>query len=446
MGLDRAIWRAVITVSLVTGAIGVAGDPALAAVPAGAAGTALTRSLMAGTGYWVVNRAGGVASAGGAPDLGGVAPSVHLDGPIVAMAATPDGEGYWLASSEGGVYSLGDARYYGSAGSGPMARAVGEVVGMAATVDGRGYWLASAAGGVYSFGDAKFYGAAKGGLSRHIVGIVATPGGGGYWLVSSNGGVFCFGDATYHGSAAGSGGAIVGMAPTGDGGGYWLATAKGKVISFGDARAPRSAAEAASPVPVVGIAAEHSGAGYWFANSRGTTFGFGRTAATVAAHNLARDAVAIAADPVVVIPARSVAASPGGRVSEAALEAEVAGVAGQTASEFALSQVGKPYIWGATGPDGYDCSGLALASWAAAGVGLPRTAAEQYYAGEHVPLRQAQPGDLIFWASDPSDPATIYHVAISLGGDRTVQALRTGENVQVVDLWGEDLVPLATRP
>ena len=64
----------------------------------------------------------------------------------------------------------------------------------------------------------------------------------------------------------------------------------------------------------------------------------------------------------------------------------------------------------------------------------------------HVPLRQAQPGDLIFWASDPSDPATIYHVAISLGGDRTVQALRTGENVQVVDLWGEDLVPLATRP
>jgi peptidoglycan DL-endopeptidase CwlO len=73
---------------------------------------------------------------------------------------------------------------------------------------------------------------------------------------------------------------------------------------------------------------------------------------------------------------------------------------GDLAVQFALSQVGKPYVYGAAGPYGYDCSGLALASWRAAGVELPRTAAAQYYAGSHVPLGQLQPGDLIFWASD----------------------------------------------
>jgi peptidoglycan DL-endopeptidase CwlO len=119
---------------------------------------------------------------------------------------------------------------------------------------------------------------------------------------------------------------------------------------------------------------------------------------------------------------------------------------GDIAVEFALSQVGKPYIYGATGPYGYDCSGLALASWRAAGVELPRTAAQQYYAGSHVDLNDVQPGDLIFWAADVSDPATIYHVAISLGGERTVQASQTGHPVEVLALWPSGLVPLATRP
>ncbi len=120
--------------------------------------------------------------------------------------------------------------------------------------------------------------------------------------------------------------------------------------------------------------------------------------------------------------------------------------AGDVAVEFALSQVGKPYVYGAAGPYGYDCSGLALASWRVAGVELPRTASAQYYAGSHVPLGQREPGDLIFWASDVSGPATIYHVAISLGGDRTVQATQTGQPVEVVPLWPIGLVPVATRP
>ena len=126
--------------------------------------------------------------------------------------------------------------------------------------------------------------------------------------------------------------------------------------------------------------------------------------------------------------------------------AQIVSQAGQTAVAFALSQVGKPYVYGATGPSAYDCSGLVRVAWAAAGVHLPRTAAEQYLAGTHVPLSQLEPGDLVFWAYDPADPSTIHHVAISLGGDRTVQATQTGGMVQVVKLWTSGLVPLATRP
>ncbi len=120
--------------------------------------------------------------------------------------------------------------------------------------------------------------------------------------------------------------------------------------------------------------------------------------------------------------------------------------AGQVAVRFALAQVGKPYVYGGTGPYGYDCSGLALASWATAGVTLPRTAAEQYWSGTHVPLVDAQPGDLVFWASDPADPATIYHVALALGQGNVVMAPVPGQSVEVAHMWGPGLVPLATVP
>lgn len=444
----RAITTATATVALVTVTLAWWAGPATASprpTPTDLA-TFPLRSPLADTGYWVVNQRGGVASAGGAPHLGSLGPSVRLAGPIVAMAATPDGRGYWLASSTGGVYSIGDARYYGSAGSGRLNRLVGHVVGMASTSDGRGYWLASSSGGVYSFGDAKFYGAARLGPSEQIIAIAATPGGGGYWLASSTGHVVCFGDATYHGAAAGAGQLIVGFAATPNGHGYWLAGSQGTILAFGDAPERGSARQAFSSAPIVGMAAQHDGSGYWAATSTGSTYGFG-PASTTAARDLARDAVAIVADPAPVAPAPAHPASAGAPLKHAALSVAVSDPAGEIAVRFAMAQVGKPYIWGATGPYGYDCSGLALASWRAAGVYLPRTAAAQYYAGAHIPLSQVQPGDLIFWASDPSDPATIYHVAISLGGDSTVQATQTGQNVQVLGLWGTaDLVPLATRP
>ena len=103
-----------------------------------------------------------------------------------------------------------------------------------------------------------------------------------------------------------------------------------------------------------------------------------------------------------------------------------------TALTAAVSRVGQPYVWGGTGPNGFDCSGLVGWSFAAAGVHLPRTAAEQAQAGPAVPLSQIQPGDLLFWSYDPADPAFIDHVAIYLGNGQMIEAPQTGFSVHVL--------------
>src|SRR5579872_6019425 len=83
----------------------------------------------------------------------------------------------------------------------------------------------------------------------------------------------------------------------------------------------------------------------------------------------------------------------------AARAPDLAGGQGSVALVWALQQLGKPYLWGAAGPDAYDCSGLALRAWEAAGVQLPRVAADQYGAGVHVPVGDAEAGDLVFFAT-----------------------------------------------
>lgn len=115
------------------------------------------------------------------------------------------------------------------------------------------------------------------------------------------------------------------------------------------------------------------------------------------------------------------------------------------ALEFAKNQVGKPYVWGATGPDSYDCSGLTGAAYAAAGVLLPRTSREQWYAGQHVELGALQPGDLLFWGYDPADPATIHHVALYAGGGLMIAAPHTGDVVKVQPVYLDGYVG-AVRP
>ena len=97
----------------------------------------------------------------------------------------------------------------------------------------------------------------------------------------------------------------------------------------------------------------------------------------------------------------------------------------KAALDFAQQQLGKPYVWGATGPDAYDCSGLTGAAYAAAGLNLPRTSREQWYSGPHVGLGQLEPGDLMFWAIDVTNPATIHHVALYAGKGLMVAAPHT---------------------
>jgi len=98
----------------------------------------------------------------------------------------------------------------------------------------------------------------------------------------------------------------------------------------------------------------------------------------------------------------------------------------RAAVQFALAQVGKPYVFGAAGPDSYDCSGLTMASWQRGGVSLPHSAADQYNYGHHVSYDQLQPGDLMFFYQP------IGHVTIYIGNGMMVSAPEPGENVQVV--------------
>lgn len=105
----------------------------------------------------------------------------------------------------------------------------------------------------------------------------------------------------------------------------------------------------------------------------------------------------------------------------------------------ARSALGRPYIWGANGPVGFDCSGLMQWSYAQAGVGLPRTSQDQRNAGRRVPLSQALPGDLVTYRSDAS------HVAMYMGDGQVIHAPYPGAPVRYDPV---DMMPISsvTRP
>ncbi|MFG2076637.1 C40 family peptidase [Nonomuraea maritima] len=98
----------------------------------------------------------------------------------------------------------------------------------------------------------------------------------------------------------------------------------------------------------------------------------------------------------------------------------------------AVSKLGRPYVWGAEGPDTFDCSGLVQWAYAQAGVRMPRVTHQQWLAGPQVPFEQAQPGDLLFWRNDPTNPDYISHVAIYWGDGKMLHAPRTGDVVKLV--------------
>ncbi len=243
-----------------------------------AAGTSVTSSADVYTyssgGYWEVAADGGVFSFGTAPFYGSTG-GIHLNKPVVGMAATPNGQGYWMVATDGGIFSFGNARFHGSMGGKALNK---PIVGMATTPDGGGYWEVASDGGIFSFGDAAFHGSTGNiALNKPIVGMAVTPDGGGYWLVASDGGIFAFGDAKFHGSTGNINlnKPVVGMATTPDGQGYWLVATDGGIFAFGDAKFFGSTGNINLNKPIVGMARTPSGKGYWMFASDGGVFSFG---------------------------------------------------------------------------------------------------------------------------------------------------------------------------
>ena len=103
-----------------------------------------------------------------------------------------------------------------------------------------------------------------------------------------------------------------------------------------------------------------------------------------------------------------------------------------TALRAAESRQGLPYVWGAAGPSAFDCSGLVQWAFAQAGVRMPRVAADQARTGPAVPLSLLEPGDLLFYHTDPTAPGYISHVAIYVGNGWMIQAPQPGLGVQLV--------------
>jgi cell wall-associated NlpC family hydrolase len=205
------------------------------------------------------------------------------------------------------------------------------------------------------------------------------------------------------------------MSPTPDGGGYWLVAADGGIFNYGDAGFYGSMGGAPSPEPTERVVSTSTGHGYWILDQNGTADGFGD---------------ATGAPPTAALMFRPV-------------------TQGDAAVIFAFAQLGKPYIWGGNGPVGYDCSGLALASWQHAdNVSFARVSNDQYdTAGTPVPLAALVAGDLVFWGTSATDWTTVYHTAIYVGGGQIVEA--TGNVVQLNTLaqWGTgQIMPNGRRP
>ncbi|MDQ6945269.1 MAG: NlpC/P60 family protein [Actinomycetota bacterium] len=133
----------------------------------------------------------------------------------------------------------------------------------------------------------------------------------------------------------------------------------------------------------------------------------------------------------------------------------------------ARKYIGLPYVFfagDATGPTkalggcdaaaiggcaavGFDCSGLSLYAWAQAGIALDHYAATQYTQGRHVPVHDAQPGDLLFYATNPADIASIHHVTVYVGNGNMVEAPQSGQRLLETAVRNDaELMPMAAQP
>ncbi|MBX6384543.1 MAG: C40 family peptidase [Microbispora sp.] len=100
------------------------------------------------------------------------------------------------------------------------------------------------------------------------------------------------------------------------------------------------------------------------------------------------------------------------------------------AARWALKQQLKPYVWGAAGPNAFDCSGLVMAAYQAVGISLPHYTGDQWTAGTHISRDQLRPGDLVFFYSD------LHHVGIYIGGGYMIHAPHTGDVIHIAKIDG----------
>lgn len=129
-------------------------------------------------------------------------------------------------------------------------------------------------------------------------------------------------------------------------------------------------------------------------------------------------------------PAQQAAAGPGGPAAGGGTTyTGPTTTQAEKAIAFAYAQIGKPYVWGATGPGSYDCSGLMMAAWASAGVSIPRDTYGEWAGLPHVPMSQLQPGDLVLFDGEG-------HVALYVGGGYLIDAPHSGAFVEKVALSG----------
>lgn len=106
----------------------------------------------------------------------------------------------------------------------------------------------------------------------------------------------------------------------------------------------------------------------------------------------------------------------------------------QAAVDYAYAQLGKPYEWGADGPDSFDCSGLTMRAWQAGGLSLPHWSVAQATAVSRVSYAQLRPGDLVFW-SDNGRASGTYHVGLYIGNNRMIHAPRPGKSVELQSIF-----------
>ena len=200
---------------------------------------------------------------------------------------------------------------------------------------------------------------------------------------------------------------------------------------LGDQQATLSAERAAATKALAAADAARRGAAQADAAERALLAKVqGQLANLVAAAQAQRQAAALAR---LQASQRASRGRSGGSFATGPLPPPPPGAAG--AVEEARRQLGKPYAWGGSGPDSYDCSGLTAWAWGHAGHPLPHSSSAQYDETTHIPVSDLQPGDLVFYGSPP------HHVGIYVGGGQMINALHAGTNVEYDSIYMEgDLI------